>query len=465
MSARRPRWPIWGRPGSLSFRLLAGAVLWIALALALAGVVLTRLFAGHLDDQFARRQEALLNQLAANLDVEGGDLQLTARLGPPQFAKPYSGYYWQVQAADGAVLLRSRSLWDARLDLPTDTLLDGEVHRHRLSGPRGVRVIAFERAVRLPGREGRLRLAVARDARVVEDAVAEFARVLALSLGVLGVGLAAAAAGQVAGGLTPLRRLRRALGEVRAGRAQRLRGRYPAEIQPLVDDLNAVLQHNAAVVERARTQAGNLAHGLKTPLAVLSNEAARLEGKGEQALAARIAEQTRTMQRQVDYHLARARAAAAVDVPGQRAETRAALERLARTLPKLYADRGLDVTCEAARAPDFRGDRQDLDEMLGNLVDNACKWADSRVRLTAAPGDAPDRLVIAVEDDGPGLPPGRRAEVFDRGRRLDTGVEGSGLGLGIVAELAHLYGGTVDLGESDLGGLRATLELPAAGQG
>ncbi|MDZ7713664.1 MAG: sensor histidine kinase [Rhodovibrio sp.] len=460
------RWPGSLRPGSLSFRLLAGAVLWIALALLVAGVLLTRIFQGHLEEQFAKRQEALLNQLAANLEVDPQDgLTLTQELSPPQFETPYSGYYWQVQGQGGEALLRSRSLWDGALALPADTLLDGQVHRHRLTGPTGEPVIAFERAVRLPGRDDRLRLAVARDAAVLDSAVQEFERVLALSLGVLGLGLVAAALGQVAGGLLPLARLRRALADVRAGRAGRLEGAYPSEIQPLVDDLNAVLQRNAAIVERARTQAGNLAHGLKTPLSVLSNEAQALDQAGQNAFAGRIAEQTRAMQRQVDYHLARARAAAAVDVPGSRADVRAALDRLARTMPKLYAAKQLDVRAEAEGAPAFRGDRQDLEEMLGNLVDNACKWAHGRVRLSARPAGEAGWLAIAVEDDGPGLPADRRAVVFDRGRRLDTSVAGSGLGLAIVAELAELYGGTVDLGDSDLGGLRAELVLPAAEAG
>lgn len=459
------RWPVSLRPGSLSFRLLVGAVLWIALALVAAGVLLTRIFAGHLEDQFASRQEALLNQLAANVEVgPEQDLVLSQGLSPPQFETPYSGYYWQVQAEAGAVQLRSRSLWDGALDLPADTLLDGQVHRHRLTGPDGRPLLAFERAVRLPGRDDRLRLVVARDAAVLDDAVREFEQALTLSLGVVGLGLAVAAGAQVAGGLRPLARLRKALADVRAGRTQRLPGVYPAEIQPLVDDLNAVLQRNAAVVERARTQAGNLAHGLKTPLSVLSNEAQELEQAGQTAFAERIVEQTRAMQRQVDYHLARARAAAAVDVPGTRADVDAALGRLARTMPKLYAAKALDVRVEGPGGPAFRGDRQDLDEMLGNLVDNACKWAQTQVRLSAGPAATAGWFEIAVEDDGPGLPADQRAAVFDRGRRLDTSVAGSGLGLAIVAELAELYGGSVSLGESDLGGVRAVLTLPAAAE-
>lgn len=466
MTPRHGGGPAWQRPDSLSFRLVAGALLWIALALVAGGAVLTEIFHDHLQAQFAQRVEARLNAIAGALEVTpDGQVSLPERPPEPQFRRPYSGRYWQVTAAGGRVLLRSRSLWDGVLDLPDDILLDGELHRHRLTGPDGAPVIAYERAVKLPGREGRLRLAVAENAAVLDGPIAEFRRVLALSLAVLGVGLAAAAVGQVAGGLSPLRRLRQALAEVRGGRAARLKGRYPAEIQPLVDDLNAVLDRNEALVARARTQAGNLAHALKTPLSVLSNEAAALEHGGQTDLARRIAEQTQAMQRQVNYHLARARAAAAVDVPGRRADTQAALERLARTIGKLYADRGLAIAWRAPSAPAFRGDRQDLDEMLGNLVDNACKWARSRVELTAAAVGRAGWLEVRVADDGPGLPEEQRRQVFDRGRRLDESVRGSGLGLAIVAELAELYGGTVRLEDAELGGLAAVLTLPAAEAG
>lgn len=451
------------QPRSLSFRLIAGAVLWIALALVVAGVLLIQIFEDHLREQFARRVEATLNQLAANLETtQDGALTLASPLSAPQFDTPYSGLYWQVEAPDGRVLMRSRSLWDRELDLPPDTLLDGDLHRHRLSGPDDAPVIAYERSVRLPGRDGRLRLAVAENAAVLQGAVTEFRSALIGSLAVLGLGLALAAALQVAGGLRPLWRMRQALGEVRAGRAHRLAGSYPAELAPLVHDLNTVLDQNEQVVARARTQAGNLAHSLKTPLAVLSNEATALEAEGHDELAGRITEQTRLMQRQVDYHLAHARAAASAGVPGIRTDAGAALERLARTMRKIYAARGIAVACDVGAAPDFAGERQDFDEMVGNLLDNACKWARSEVRVQAA-ADADGRLVIRIGDDGPGLPAGRRSQAFDRGRRLDESVTGSGLGLTVVAELADLYGGAARLDDSPLGGLRSILVLPATG--
>ncbi len=449
------------RAPSLALRLFAGAVLWIAAALLAAGFVLTGIFRDHLQDQFTRRVEATLDQLAANLETgPEGKLRLTSPLSAPRFDTPYSGLYWQVEAADGTIRMRSRSLWDKALDLPADTLLDGELHRHRLTGPDGEPVVAYERSVTLPGRDGRLRLAVGENAAVMRRAVADFRTTLTLSLAVLGVGLAAAAALQVAGGLRPLGRLRRDLTAVREGRASRLAGSYPPEIAPLVSDLNAVLDENERIVERARTQAGNLAHGLKTPLAVLGNEAQQLDAGGRTAEAQRLREQLRLMQRHVDYHLARARAAAATQVPGVRTPVAGRLQPLARTMRTIYAERGITVAVDAPPELVFRGEQQDLDEMLGNLLDNACKHAHARVRVQAAAEDG--RLVIRVDDDGPGLPPDQRDAVFDRGRRLDEQGSGSGLGLTIVAELAELYGGAIRLTDAPLGGMRAELSLPRA---
>lgn len=451
-------------PRSLSFRLLAGAALWTAGALVIAWIALSRLFEAHLLRELSRRMEASLNELAALVvTADGNGVTLARDLTEPRFRRPYSGLYWQVSEPPGGVRVRSRSLWDGALALPPDPLPDGRVHQHRLSGPEGAPVIAFERSVALPGREGRLRVAVAENAAVADRALAELRGVLAVSLGTLGVTIALAAVAQVLGGLRPLRRLRDALSAVRDGRLTRVEGTFPDEVQPLVDDLNGVLAQNEAVLVRARTQAGNLAHSLKTPLAVLANEATLLEARGETALAERIARQTERMQRQVEYHLARARAAAAAHVPGVRTPVAESLAGLARLMGQVYRDRSLrlDQTVQAEAV--FRGERQDLDEMLGNLLDNAHKWARSRVRVTAeAQGD---RLVVRVEDDGPGLAPAQRGEVFERGRRLDESVAGTGLGLAIVRDLAELYGGRAALDDSALGGLSAELTLPGVAPG
>lgn len=264
---------------------------------------------------------------------------------------------------------------------------------------------------------------------------------------------------QVRKGLSALDDLRTQLAAVREGREHQIAGRYPAEVEPLVTDLNALLEHREQAVRRAVAKAGDLAHGLKTPLAVLAQEAARAAAAGDRELAASIEQQVDRMRRQVDYHLAHARAAASSATPGARCAVAESAEPLARTLLRLHADRGLSIDVHADADHVFRGQREDLDEMLGNLLDNACKWARSRVAIESS---ASDHIVaISVDDDGPGLDASMREAVLHRGVRADEAAPGSGLGLAIVRDLAELYGGSIALGPSPLGGLRATLQLPA----
>lgn len=450
---------------SLQLRLLVGTLAWVVVTLVVAGWGLSSLFAHHVSAQFDAELTTHLDQLAAHLRVDAaGAVSLSAPLSDPRLGRPYSGLYWQVDAlpADDAEavrgLLRSRSLWDVALAVPADALADGEVHRHRIDGPDGAALRMLERRVLPAERPDRpLRLIVAADEQWLRDAVARFTGMLVLALGALALGLVSAAVVQVVIGLRPLRRLARALAAVRSGAAQAVDGRFPSEIQPLVDDFNTVLARNAEIVARARTQAGNLAHAVKTPLAVLANAAAGEDS----ALARLVSEQVATAQRQVDHHLARGRAAAAVALPGVRTPVRPVLEGLVRVMQRVHAERELAV--ELAALPDgvvFRGDEQDLHEMLGNVLDNACKWAATRVRVSVA-GDAA-RLTITIDDDGPGLAAGAREAVFARGVRADERVPGSGLGLAIVRELASLYGGEVRLGDAPMGGLRVVLTLPAA---
>lgn len=258
--------------------------------------------------------------------------------------------------------------------------------------------------------------------------------------------------------IRPLDAIRRRLVDVRSGTERRLEGRYPSEVQPLVDDLNALLAHNEQVVTRANARAGDLAHGLKTPLAILANEAGALARTGDAELAATIAQQVALMQRQIEYHLAHARAAAA----GAAVHTPCAIvesaDGLRRALLRLHAQRGLQIEIAVDPAHVFRGRREDLDEMLGNLLDNACKWAKSRVAVSSS--HPPGGITIVVDDDGPGLEASMRERVLQRGVRADEAAPGSGLGLAIVRDIAELYGGTITLAPSPLGGLRATLTLP-----
>ncbi len=260
-------------------------------------------------------------------------------------------------------------------------------------------------------------------------------------------------------GLSPFKELRSRLSDVRGGRDSRVGGNYPVELKPLVSDLNTLLEHRERVVKRALATAGDLAHGLKTPLAVLAQEAERAEAAGHADIAGAIAQQVERMRRQVDYHLAHARAAASGATPGARCSVLVSVEGLSRTLRRLHVDRELDIAVRVSAEHSARGQREDLDEMLGNLLDNACKWAKSRVVIESSQAAAV--VLITVDDDGPGLAASMRESVLQRGVRADEAAPGSGLGLAIVRDLAELYGGSISLETSPTGGLRARLQLPA----
>jgi signal transduction histidine kinase len=279
-------------------------------------------------------------------------------------------------------------------------------------------------------------------------------------MSVVALSLLAAGFVQVRSGLTGLSRLREKLADVHAGRESAIDGEYPSEVQPLVDDLNALLDTHDRNVTRAQAKAGDLAHGLKTPLAILAQEADRARAAGHADLADAVAGEVVRMRRQIDYHLAHARAAASAAAPTARVSIAEAVEGLQRTVSRLYAERGLSITAAIATEHAFRGQRADLDEMLGNLLDNACKWAHRLVHVASAV-DA-GRVTITIDDDGPGLPAEMRAAVLRRGVRADETAPGDGLGLAIVRDLATVYGGEVSLAASPLGGLRAVLTLPVA---
>lgn len=460
MSAQR-RWP-----GSLRQRLLVATLVSLALALSGAHVWLSDLFRDHVERQFDTTLFHQLDQLTARLSVDAqGQPQIDPRsLSDPRWDKPYSGLYWQLDrlSRDGQArsgVLRSRSLWDTELTLGLDALGDGERHTHDAPGPQGKVLRVVERSLQLPEQpQARWRLMVAAETQEIQAATERFQGVLAASLAALGVLLALAALAQVAVGLAPLKAMQRALLQVREGHAQQLQGRFPAEVQPLINDFNGVLQSNAEVVARARTQTGNLAHALKTPLAVLGNAARQAPASDWAAL---VAEQVQLAQRHIDAHLSRARAAATQHLPGQRTALLPTLSALVRVMEKLHAERPLQLVVQDM--PEdwaFAGEAQDLQDMLGNLLDNACRSA----RRLVAVGVRRDQgwLHIAVDDDGPGIPAEQRAAVLQRGVRLDESVPGSGLGLAIVVELAALYGGTLALEPSTSGGLSARLSLPAA---
>jgi signal transduction histidine kinase len=268
---------------------------------------------------------------------------------------------------------------------------------------------------------------------------------------------------QIKKGLSALDRVRGRLSSVHRGETERVTGSFPIEVQPLVDDLNALLDQRERLVQRAIAKAGDLAHGLKTPLAVLSQEAQRAEREGQSDLAVSVGSQVERMRTQIDYHLAHARAAASGAAPGTRSVVKPSADALARTLMQLYSQRGIAIDVHVAPEHAVRCQREDLDEMLGNLLDNACKWARTRVTVTSANG-ATGVTVITVDDDGPGLAPAMRASVLHRGVRADEAVPGSGLGLAIVRDVAAVYGGSIELAESPTSGVSARLTLPSLSQ-
>ncbi len=457
---------------SLRLRLLGLTAAGLALALLLAWFVLGGLFRDEVMRQFRESLEQQLDQLTARVafDAQGQPSVDEAGLSDPRWQRPYSGLYWQLNDARQQALLRSRSLWDMRLDNAADLLDDAAVHVHAGTGPQEAPLLVLERIVRAPQQPDlRWRLLVAADTRAVQDAVARWRGVLGLSLAALLLLLLAAAWAQVALGLAPLRALQQSLAALQAGRTQRLQGPAPLEVQPLVDGFNAVLDRNAQVVQRARQQAGDLAHAVKTPLAVLGQaaEAASANPSGATVPgvdAQLVQEQVAQARRQVDWHLARARAAGGQGLPGQRVALAPVVRALLRVMDKVHAGRALtlrraDIGAELV----FAGEEQDLQEILGNLLDNACKWARAVVSIDARlvrDATAP-MLVITVQDDGPGIDPQLRDAVLARGTRLDESVPGSGLGLAIVADRVAAYGGTLALEPAPLGGLQAVVQLPA----
>ncbi|MEB6660370.1 sensor histidine kinase [Achromobacter ruhlandii] len=449
-------------PGSLRWRMLAGTLAWIAAIVVLAGLGLGNLFRQHITEQLRTELALHMNQLTAAVSVApDGRPTVASPLSDPRLEQPLSGLYWQIDRLDdsgrvvAAGVARSRSLWDQVLALPAVDDADG---LYDIAGPENHRLSALTRLLKPEDSDaGSLRLVVAADRAVLAEPIERFDHMLLWSLGALAAGMVVAAVVQVAVGLRPLGRLRRQLAAQQGRNSVRIEGRFPSEIQPLVDDFNRVLAVNADIVQRARTQAGNLAHAVKTPLTILGNAAAREEG----AFARLVREQVAMAQRQIDHHLARARAAAASGTAGGRTPLRAPLQALLRVMQRLYAARGLALEMdEFSDRLEFRGEEQDLQEMVGNLLDNACKWAARRVRI-GAQADAPDRLRIVIDDDGPGISEDERERIFERGVRMDEQRPGSGLGLDIVRDLAGTYGGEVSAGQSPLGGLRVTLILPA----
>jgi signal transduction histidine kinase len=444
---------------SLRLRLVLGGVIAILIALAVAGAGLVFLFERHVTRTIGDDLDIYLNQLIAGIDLNAqGQLVITRPPADPRFSEPLSGLYWQI-ADDGGQMLRSRSLWDTTLALMPDQPAPGQIHHHVIDGPLHARILVAERMVSLTASDRHIgvRVAVAADLARVSRATSGFSRDLAGALSMLGLVLALATVVQVGLGLQPLKKLQRSIADVRAGRTDHLPAVAPSEVQPLVEELNALLDAQEREIERSRGRAADLAHGLKTPLAALTGDARRLREAGHNDIAQDIETVAETMSRQVDRELARARSRG---FTRRRAFLSTELAPLVRTLIAtiVRTPPGARVSFEQ-KIPDSLAipmDRTDLAEVLGNVLDNAARHATARVRIAAHPKAA--GATIIVEDDGHGIAPEARARAIEREIRLDERAEGTGLGLAIVEDVLETYSWQLTLGRSEkLGGLQVTL--------
>lgn len=447
---------------SLSARLILSAALVCVLVLALAGIGLTALYRKAAERSFDERLGVYVKELVADVAAPPeGERQSIGDLGEPRFELPLSGWFWQIVRLDGErpVIRTSRSLVGGQLPRLNDLGLPPNRRGLRESyftftDERQLRIVEREIDV---GEDGRFTVGVAAPASEIEDDIREFRWALTLTFGLLGLVLVVSTFFQVRFGLRPLMKLRGSVGAVRTGESQRIVGRYPKDLAPLALELNQLIDANREILDRARTQVGNLAHALKTPLSVIVNEADAAPGP----LADTVKSQSAVMRDQVQYYLDRARAAALSGALGGTTEMALSLDGLVRTFQKINQDRGISGSHDVSPSLKFRGEKQDFEEMLGNLLDNAFKWAGTSVRISTEPlSSSSGKVVMLIDDDGPGLPASEMAEVLKRGRRLDEAKPGSGLGLSIVVDMAKLYGGALALEPSPMGGLRARLTLP-----
>lgn len=447
--------------GSLSRRMITVAALWIVILLGVGGFALDRNFTGALTRSFDAALEFQLSSLMGAAEIgPDGEVFLNRGLANQRFLEPYSGLYYQISSekppgqAATAQDLPSRSLWDRSLRV-NRRHRDSTVHVYESREFPDETLRIVERDVILPGSPLRWRFQVAQNRIDLDEQIAVIRRTMVRYGAILGLSLIALAAIQAFYGLWPLRRVRRAIAEIRSGKRARIEERFPVEIEPLAAELNDLLVHVETQAEEARRHAGNLAHALKTPLTVITNSAtAQSPDLGET-----VCREVQTMRRQIDHHLARARAIGRRSNAQARAPVWPSLEAVERAVARLYEEVTVDLAGDKQAV--VRAERQDVDEMVGNLIENAAKYGNGRVFVTVK--TAASFVEIEVEDDGPGIPEEQRCSMFDRGTRLDIDKPGTGLGLAIVRDVAEIYGGSISLEESeDLGGLLARLRLPSA---
>ncbi len=451
---------------SLAFRLTVSSAIVACVMLLSAALLLNQLFQNALERNFDARLRAVLDGVLASVELgEDGAPRLPSPLADTRFTIPLSGWYWQIKPLDiaGVNDLASASLLEKRLEIPAAALVgrgkDG-VADFYLTDSAGKQLRAVEQRFELFDTGKEYSFLVAGNFDELKAEVEAFRNLLYTILSLLGVGLLAAILVQVRFGLRPMQVMVQKLNDIRSGNATLLEGGFPAEMQPVADEINLLMKANAAIVDQARMQVGNLAHALKTPLAVLTNEAEA----SKSGIARIVSEQTKLMRDQVDLYLDRARRATRAQNLGASCEIETVIRALVRTLGRINRDKKIAFTVDVTPGLTFRGDQQDLEEMVGNLLDNACKWTTSKVAVSAHPDgqfkSGRTQARISVEDDGPGIPHESRERALKRGQRLDEKTPGTGLGLNIVSETASLYEGHLELATASIGGLKANLWLP-----
>lgn len=429
---------------------------WILVLLLAGGFALDRTLTNLVESNFDDQLDYMLTAMIASAEIgPDGEVYFNRPLGDQRFLEPNSGLYWQI-SGQGHDDFPSRSLWDRSLRVRADHT-DDQIHIYDSGQFPGETLRLAERSVILPGSETTWWFAVAASRQELDFQISRIRSILVWSFAILGLGLFAMAVLQSWVGLGPLRRVRAAIQDLRATGASRIDEPLPLEVQPLVEEVNALLAHTDQQAEEARTHAGNLAHALKTPLTVVTNAATARAPD----LSDTVIREARTMQRHVEHHLARARAVGRRAAGHARTRVCDSAEAVRRAVERLYPEARIDIA--GNRQATVAIERQDLDEILGNLIENAAKYGGGSVFLTVDAEPGTRQCVIWVEDDGCGIPESERTRIFDRGARLDTGKPGTGLGLAIVRDVAQIYGGDVSLGESeDLGGLLVRLSLPHA---
>jgi len=440
---------------SLTKRIITLSVFWIVIALVFTAILMGRFYRQHTEGHYDDHVFTHVEELVAAVETgSNGQLILTREPTDPRFHRPNSGWYWEILEGNKS-LYRSPSLGTNLLDL-SNTEVSESHEVQNLVGPGGHKLRAQVVNVAYPHEAGALTIVATAPEMAISDDVQEFYLHIVTSFLVLGIGLSVAVVMQVRVALKPLNAIQSTISDIKAGKTERLPRDFPSDVQPLADELNFLLDHNETLLKRARNQLGDLAHSVKNPLTVIRNEARSMESKQGQL----ILDQSHVMANNIDHYLSRARIYGKQDAIGYRTNVKSVIDDLSFAVQHIHKERNVEIELQWMEDRWFRGEAQDLEEMTGNLIDNAFKWAKSKV-VVKCDSDH-NRLSLVIEDDGPGVAEEDLKTITRRGRKLDERSPGHGHGLGIVEDIANLYGGSLTLGRSDMGGLKAELDLPAA---